>query len=67
MTSPLHTKLLKLNLRYSVILRAPGWEHAYTDDLMRIVLEHHNIRYDKAGLHQTFIAWAPHLFVGEMS
>jgi hypothetical protein len=68
MTTPLGVKLLRLNLLYSSHRRkSPGWEHAYTEELMHIVLNHHNIKFIPEDLHRTFITWAPHLFVEDIS
>jgi hypothetical protein len=68
MTTPLGVKLLRLNLLYSSkIRRQPAWEHAYTDELMRIVLDHHRIKFTAEDMHRTFITWAPHLFVEDIS
>ena len=68
MTTPLGVKLLRLNLLYSNEKhKSRGWEQDYTDELMHIVLDHHRIKFAADDLHRTFITWAPHLFVEDIS
>jgi hypothetical protein len=63
----LYQRLLQLNFHYSDKQnRGPGWDKRFSDDLMRTVLNHHEIPYATGELHQTFLTVAPYLFNEEL-